>query len=181
MAVLGGNRLELRILAPADVSDDYVRWLNDPEIVCFTEARHTVHTLENLRAYVEACCAKENDHLLGIYERISGRHVGNIKIGPVNLHNRSASVGLVIGEKDCWGKGYATEAIGLAVHYAFVTLGLHKLTAGAIEGNAASLRAFEKNAFVIEGVRRKQNFCEGRWRDEILLGLLAEEWEHASG
>lgn len=177
--VVHGHRLELRPLAPEDVGEAYVRWLNDPETVRFTEARHAAHTPESVRAYVAACRACEHEHLLGIFEQAGGRHVGNIKIGPVNPRHQSASLGLIIGEKARWGRGYATEAIALAARYAFTVLGLHKLTAGVIEGNEGSLRAFEKNGFVAEGVRRRQNFCEGRWRDETLLGLLAEEWEHA--
>lgn len=177
--VVHGRRLELRPLVPEDVGEAYVRWLNDPETVRFTEARHCVHTLEGVRAYVEACRTREGDHLLGIFEQAGGRHVGNIKIGPVDACHQCASVGLIIGEKARWGKGYATEAIALAARYAFTVLGLHKLTAGVIEGNEGSLRAFVKNGFLVEGVRRRQNLCEGRWRDETLLGLLAEEWEHA--
>lgn len=177
--VVHGRRLELRPLAPEDVGEAYVRWLNDPETVRFTEARHVVHTLESVRQYVTACLARKDEHLLGIFEQAGGRHVGNLKIGPVNPHHQSASLGLIIGEKARWGHGYATEAIALATRYAFTVLGLHKLTAGIIEGNEGSLRAFEKNGFMVEGVRRRQNFCEGRWRDETLLGLLAEEWEHA--
>jgi len=178
-AVVSGRRLELRLLEPEDVGEAYVRWLNDPETVRFTEARHRAHTLESIRAYVAACAARGDDHLLGIFEMAGGRHVGNIKIGPVNPHHKCASVGLVIGEKARWGRGYATEAIALASRYAFTSLGLHKLTAGVIEGNEGSRRAFEKNGFMVEGVRRAQNFGDGRWRDEVLLGLLAEEWEHA--
>jgi len=177
--VVHGRRLDLRPLSPDDVTEAYVRWLNDPETVRFTEARHATHTLESVRAYVAACAAREGDHLLGIFELAGCRHVGNIKIGPVNPRHKSASMGLIIGEKARWGRGYATEAIALAARYAFTALGLHKLTAGVIEGNEGSLRAFEKNGFLREGVRRRQNFCEGRYRDEILLGLLAEEWEYA--
>lgn len=170
-----GGRLELRYLTPCDVTEAYVRWLGDPETVRFTESRHTTHTIDSVRAYVAKCAAGTSDHLFGIIELASGRHIGNIKVGPVNTYHRYASVGLIIGEKDCWGKGYATEAIGLATRHAFSTLGLHKLTAGVIAGNESSLRAFARNRFVVEGVRRKQNLCDGGWRDEIMLGLLHEE------
>lgn len=174
-----GVRLELRYLTPRDVSDAYLGWLCDPEINRFTESRHTTHTLDSVRAFVAKCAVGTSNHLLGIIELSSGRHIGNIKIGPINATHRYASVGLIIGETDCWGKGYGSEAIGLASRHAFSTLGLHKLTAGIIVGNESSLRAFTKNSFVVEGVRRKQNFCGEEWRDEILLGLLKEEYVNA--
>jgi [ribosomal protein S5]-alanine N-acetyltransferase len=166
-------------LDPGDVSETYVCWLNDPEVVRFTEARHQTHTLESIRAYVASCAASTKDHLLGIFELESGRHVGNIKVGPVNPYHRCASVGLIIGEKDRWGRGYATEVISLASRFGFSVLGLHKLTAGIIAGNSPSQKAFERNGFRVEGIRRKQNFCDGEWRDEIIVGLLTEEWNNA--
>lgn len=174
-----GAQLELRYLTPGDVGDAYLRWLGDPETIRFSESRHVTHTIDSVRAYVAKCAAGTSDHLFGIIELASGRHIGNIKIGPVSVYHRYASVGLIIGEKDCWGKGYATEAIGLATRHAFSTLGLHKLTAGVIAGNESSLRAFARNRFVVEGVRRKQNLCGDDWRDEIMLGLLQEDYVNA--
>ncbi len=174
-----GTHLGLRSLLPEDVGQSYVRWLSDSETVMYTEARHEAHTIEALRTYVESCGRKDNEHLMGIFEKVDGRHVGNIKLGPVHPRHRYASIGLIIGEKDCWGRGYATEAISLVVRFAFERLKLRKLTAGVIQGNEASLRAFQRNSFVIEGVRRKQNFCAGAWRDETLLGLLFDEWPDA--
>lgn len=174
-APLSGTRLTLRKLVPSDVGMAYVGWLNDPETNMYTETRHETHTLETLLAYVKSFENRHNEYLLGIFEKDCGRHVGNIKIGPVNLRHLFGSVGVIIGEKDCRGRGYATEAISLAVQFAFKQLGLHKLTAGVIRGNEASLRAFQKNLFVVEGVRREQNFCAGAWRDEMMLGLISDD------
>lgn len=150
--------------------------MNDPEVVRFTEARHGVHTCESLLAYVDKLGASDSEFLMGLFETEGGRHVGNIKIGPVNAIHRTASLGLLIGERTCWNRGYASEAIRLAARHAFGPLGLHKLTAGIIDGNGASLKAFLKNGFVVEGVRRQQNLCESTWRDETLVGLLASEF-----
>lgn len=177
--VASGARLRLSPLLPEDVGEVYVAWLNDPDIVRYTEARHAVHTLHNAREFVAACHERKDTHLLGIFEQLGGLHVGNIKLGPVNMIHHHASVGLIIGEKSRQRLGYATEAIALACRYAFEDLKLHKLTAGIVRGNDASLGAFRKNGFVEEGVRRKQNLFEGVWHDEIIVGLLAEDWIHA--
>ncbi len=153
--------------------------MNDPDVVRYMEARHGEHTLASIAAYVEKLGAGNSDFLMGIFEIESGCHVGNIKIGPVNSIHRTASLGLVIGDKTRWNRGYASEAIGLAARHAFGVLNLHKLTAGIVDGNEASLKAFLKNGFLVEGVRRQQNLCGSVWRDETLVGLLAEEF--ASG
>lgn len=172
-----GPRLGLARLNVSDVEPHYLRWMNDPETVRFTEARHANYSIGDLRAYVEKMNASNRELLFGIFELAGNRHVGNIKVGPIHPFHATASLGLIIGEKDCWGRGYATEAIRLAVSYAFMALGVAKITAGIIAGHLASQRAFEKAGFRVEGVRRKQNLFEGERRDEILLGLLREEWD----
>jgi RimJ/RimL family protein N-acetyltransferase len=172
-----GPRLELRGLTAEDTTGAYLAWMNDPEVVRFTESRHKKYTHDELQAYVKTCNESGRDYLFGIFESDNACHVGNIKIGLVDPRYNTANVGLIIGEKKCWGQGYATEAIRLILEFAFEKLGLAKLNAGVIAGNMASQRAFEKNGFVVEGVRRKQNLFEGERRDEILLGLLRGEWQ----
>ncbi len=172
-----GARVGLFLLSPEDVGDLYLRWMNDPDVLRFTEARHETHTLRSLQEFVEGCLRSSAYSLMGILEVMSGRYVGNLKIGPVHPRYMTASLGIIVGEKDCWRKGYATEAIRLACAYAFEDLDLFKLTAGCIAGNTGALRAFEKAGFQVEGIRRKQNLCHGKRKDEILLGLLKEEWD----
>ena len=96
-----GIRLELRYLLPSDVNEGYLRWFDDSETVRFLEARHIKHTIDSLQDFVIACSIESREHLFGIFELSSDRHIGNIKIGPINVNHRSASVGLLIGEKDC--------------------------------------------------------------------------------
>jgi [ribosomal protein S5]-alanine N-acetyltransferase len=103
------------------------------------------------------------------------RHIGNIKIGPINQIHRFADIGLLIGERDCWGKGYATEALRLVTNYAFKTLNLHKLTAGCYDGNKGSEKAFIKAGFVVEGIRKKHCYCYGVYVGSIIFGLLNDE------
>lgn len=169
------DRLRLQRLSPDDVTNAYVGWLNDPETVRYTEARYVRHSLESVREYVASCQARLDVHLWGIFERAGGCHVGNIKLGPVDRTHSRASIGLIIGERSRWGRGYATEAIGIVTRLAFRDLELHKLTAGVIAGNEPSLAAFRRNGFIIEGVRRKHDLVDGVWRDEVILGLLRDD------
>ncbi|MDC4205803.1 MAG: GNAT family protein [Candidatus Manganitrophus sp.] len=93
-------------------------------------------------------------------------------MGPIQWIHRLADIGLLIGEKDCWGKGYATEAIQLVSDYAFNVLNLHKVAAGCYGPNEGSARAFQKAGFVVEGVRKEQFYTNGSYVDDILLGLI---------
>ncbi|HEY1157453.1 MAG TPA: GNAT family protein, partial [Arthrobacter sp.] len=97
----------------------------------------------------------------GIFLREGDRHIGNIKLGPINVHHRRADIGLLVGDRACWGKGYASEAIAILSDFAFGRLGLHRLTAGMYAENEGSARAFEKAGYAREGLLRGHWLCDG--------------------
>jgi len=166
----------LREVRVSDVNDNYYRWMNDPEITQYLESRFYPNSMESLQKYVKRKLGNPDEIFLAIINKERDFHIGNIKIGPINWIHRVAEVGILIGDKTSWGKGYGTEAIGLVVKYAFNILNLHKLTAGCYNSNQGSLKAFQKNGFEIEGIRKKHNFHNGKYIDAILLGLLNPNW-----
>jgi len=167
-------RLQLRELRPSDVSEAYVAWLNDPEVSQYLETRHSLQNMETVRAFVEMVLARENEHLFGIFLH-DGRHIGNIKVGPVRAYHNLADVSLLIGARDCWGKGYAAEAIEAASRHAFVALGVRKLCASMYAPNEGSRRAFLKTGYREEGRRRNHYVLDGTPCDLVELGLLPED------
>lgn len=172
---LPGENLYLREVRPNDVNDNYYRWLNDREVTRFLESRFYPNSREKLREYVEEKLSDPNNLFLAIVLKEDHRHIGNIKLGPINWMHRFADIGILIGERDCWGRGHATEALRLLADYAFSELNLNKLTAGCYEANAGSLKAFQKAGFLKEGTLHRQFYCEGRYMDGILLGLVKPE------
>jgi ribosomal-protein-alanine N-acetyltransferase len=174
-ALLRGERIYLREVQLSDVTEQYHRWMNDPDVIRFLESRFHPPSVDNLRETVASYAADPKNLFLAIVTTDTERHVGNIKIGPIDAHHGVADVGLIVGEKDCWGKGFATEAIQLVMRHAFGALGLRRLTAGAYATNIGSIRAFEKAGFSREGVRRKHYLCDGSYVDGILLGVLRED------
>jgi len=173
--LLEGERIYLREIRLSDVNENYHRWMNDPEVTRYLECRFSNNTMEAIKDYVETILQDRNNIFLAIILKNGHRHIGNIKIGPINRMHRFADVGLLIGEKDCWGKGYATEALRLVADYAFKTLNLHKLTAGAYATNKGSERAFIRAGFLVEGIRKKHCYCDGNYVDAILFGILNEK------
>lgn len=86
-----------------------------------------------------------------------------------------------IGEVDCWGKGYGSEAVGLVVRLAFEELGLFRLQAGAYSSNVASIRVLARNGFVQEGCLRQALVTQGTMRDDHLwFGIMHDDWARAS-
>lgn len=169
---LSGGPLYLREVRLEDVNENYYRWMNDPDVTRFLESRFYPHSLESLRQFVTGKQGDRNNVFLAIVLHDGDRHIGNIKLGPIDWIHRLGEIGILIGEKDCWGKGYASQAICLLADYAFNRLDLYKLTAGCYGNNEGSTRAFEKAGFVREGVRKEHFFCDGTRVDLILLGRV---------
>lgn len=166
---LHGQRIYLRLLAPDDVSSEYVAWMNNDEITQYLESRWSVHTLESIQAFVQAMCESPNDYLFGMFLKDTHQHIGNIKIGNINPHHHYGDVGLIVGDKASWGKGIAAEAISLVTQYGFEELNLNKLTAGMYEHNMGSYKAFMKAGYKEVGRYEKHFFYQGRYVDAFLV------------
>jgi len=166
------KRLSLRTLAADDATDRYVGWLNDPEINKYLEVRFVPQTIESVRSFIGSMNDSPDNLLLGIFLKEDGAHVGNIKLGPIDPYHHRSDIGIVIGDRDQWGKGLATEAIIALSDHALGEMGLHKVYAGFYEGNVGSSRAFSKSGFVEEARLREHRLCDGNWQDEILLSRM---------
>ena len=172
--VISNERISLRNLAKCDATLSYLSWLSDPEINAFLEVRFSPpQSVSHLETFIADVNSSLNSLLLGISLLEDGRHIGNIKLGPIDWHHKTSEVGFLIGEKEQWGKGYASDAISILADYAFLDLGLARLTAGCYANNEGSRRALLKAGFLEEGRRISQWFVEGCRQDGILLGRVA--------
>jgi len=85
-------------------------------------------------------------------------------------------IGVGIGERDFWGKGYGTDMMKLALQYAFVELNMYRVSLGLHEYNPRALRSYEKVGFRMEGRTREDACHEGVFTDGLWMGILREEW-----
>ncbi|MFH2101711.1 MAG: GNAT family protein [Candidatus Micrarchaeota archaeon] len=174
--IVEGERLYLQYLKPDMVTDKYVDWMNDKEINQYLEARFGCpYTLESVKGFVKEQYENPNCHFFAMMLKDGDVHIGNIKAGPINTKHNFAEVGIVIGDKSQWGKGFASEAISLITDFAFSKLGLHRLDAGCYSQNKGSEKAFLKAGYKHEGVYRKKFLSDGEYVDDILLGKLRDE------
>jgi len=144
---LTSPRLELRSLSVADVTQDYVDWLNDPITNQFLEVRFTTQTVGTVKEFVQKMVESPTDYLLGIYLRAANQHIGNLHVGPIDRHHESTAIGLMIGGRKFHGQGFGPEAISMISEHCFRQLGLTKLWAGCYESNQGSQKAFKKAGF----------------------------------
>ena len=173
---LVGQRVYLRLLEDADVGEEYVGWLNDREVTRYLEVGKFPSIPETVGQYVERFRGSTTDLAFAIVDRQTDQHIGNVTLNNINLIHRIADTGLMIGRKDFWGKGYAFEAWGLILGYAFQRLGLRKIVAGAIVDNVASIAVLKKLGFKTEGVLCREFLVDGEYVDCVRLGLFREEF-----
>jgi RimJ/RimL family protein N-acetyltransferase len=168
-----GMRVYLRPLVAADAPACWT-WVNDPDIRRTLMLREGPNTEEMTRAWIRGLDFRRNMEF-AIVTRDADRHVGNCGLNTVRPVDRHATLGIVIGRKDHWGHGFGTEAVSLLCRYAFEQLNLHKVCLSCYAINERGLRLYARVGFRVEGRRREQAHIEGRWVDEIVLGLLRDE------
>ena len=169
-----GCEIHLRRLVAEDVSPEYVSWLNDESVNKFLECRFAKHTYESVKRYIQGLSEEGSDEMIfGIYRNQDSKHIGNIKLGPINKHHQHAVIGLLIGDKTAWGHGYGSKAIKLLSDYAFEKLSLESLNAGCYEQNIGSYKAFLKAGWEITGkIKSHWKDNEGNRFDEILMSKI---------
>lgn len=167
------EHIVLRTLQSDDATPVYLGWLSDPAINAYLETRFSPPKLvSDLAAVIADANTSLHTLMLGIFLQENGRHIGNIKLGPIDWNHKVGDMGFLIGDKEQWGKGYASKAIALLSDYAFEQLGLAKLTAGCYAENEGSRRALLKAGFVEEGRRLSQWVVAGCRQDGVLMGRV---------
>ncbi|PTM89899.1 GNAT family N-acetyltransferase [Streptomyces sp. VMFN-G11Ma] len=119
---------------------------------------------------------KEGIVPFSVVELDDGTLIGTATLWGIDTHSRSAHIGLGL-LPSARGKGYGTDVVAVLCHYGFVVRSLHRLQIETLADNVAMLTSAERNGFVREGVLRSSAWVMGEFLDQVLLGLLVEEWK----
>lgn len=165
-----GPRVMLRPLEISDASERYAAWLNDREVNEYLETHSA--TIEQLQSYIKEKRANPEVLFLGIFWSATNQHIGNVKLEPFDVANSTAHLGLLIGEKDFWGKGIATEVMIFLTRELCTRFGIHTVTLGVIAQNAAALRVYEKCGF--HEYKREVLLRGGKPYDNIFFTRVCE-------
>ena len=171
-----GEKVALGPLTRSQIPTLY-RWFNDFRVCVLSGNPLRPMTLESLYADYDRQSAKEEHQPrwieFAIYEQATMRFIGITDLRRLDHRNRTATFGILIGEKDCWHKGYGTEATKLILDYGFTVL--NELSTYAYNG--AAHKAYLKAGFHEIGRRRQAHRWRDRVYDEILMDCLATEFE----
>ena len=173
-----GRSVRLRAVARDDLPR-FVEWFSDPDVrrhldmyLPFSLAQEE-RWFENLLERME----KRETVMFTIETRDDDAHIGNVSLFSINWKDRHAELGITIGDKDYWNRGYGTDAIRTILELAFDEMNLHRVTLRVHADNTRAIRAYEKVGFQHEGALRESVFRDGAYLDMILMGILDGEFE----
>lgn len=167
-------KIYLRPLNMEDVNARYLSWLQDDQVMA--NIATSGYTLDSLREYVQSKVNRSDVALLAICDKTSHQHIGNVKLDYLDPKAMVAELGILIGDKDFWGKGIAQEACYLAMKFGFDHMQLRKIYLAVYESNPAAKKVYEKLGFTLEGTLRKHVLVDGQFYDKHYMGIFKEEF-----
>lgn len=170
--ILSGTKVFLEPFCEKYITDAYIAWFNDSVVCRYNSHGETTYDRAQAMEYFAHIKAAESTIVFAICVEPEGSHIGNISLNNISRRNRSAEISIIIGEKDCWGGGFGTEAFRLIIDYGFNVLNLHRLWIGMTTDNAGMIRIAEKLGFKEEGRFRDALLKNGAFKDITQWALL---------
>ena len=163
-------------LSPRNVEDVeiFTEWMNDFYVTDYTGRSHQAMTLQEEKEHLEKRAI--NKSVFAIIDSEKDEMIGTVGLHEIDNINRTATLGIFIGNKNYWSKGYGTEAIKLILDFGFNYLNLNNIDLALMEFNQRALKCYEKCGFKEIGRKRKCKFINGKYYDSILMDILAEEF-----
>lgn len=155
----------------------YDSWFSDEDVTKYNSHGLFPQSKKDFETYLERC--EDDKSLLSfmVIEKEGQKHIGMISLQRIDFINRSAEFAVVIGEKDCWGKGYTTEAAIKLFEHGFMKLGLNRIWSGTSILNKGMIKVFKKLGMKCEGTYCQAQFLNGRFEDIISFAILRSEWD----
>jgi RimJ/RimL family protein N-acetyltransferase len=177
--ILIGKHVKLTVEEVEVMAENFSRWQRDSEYhrLLSTEAFNP-HSMKAIREWLEKNLEKDPPefYLFMIRKLDDDRLIGEIDLGGMSLTHGDGFVGISIGEREFWGKGYGTEAMDLILRFAFLELNLQRISLDVFEYNPRAIRSYEKAGFIHEGRQRGMLNRDGQRYDLLFMGILRDEW-----
>jgi len=171
---LKGRESVLRPLNKETDLQSCLRWINDQEVIQYV-SMYLPSSKQNEEEWFDNLQKRKEDVVLGI-EALDNAFIGITGLHNINWKDRTASHGVIIGEKDYWGRSYGTDSHMTLLDYAFNTLNLRRIYSSVIAFNKRSLQYHFTCGYQVEGTQRRQVYKKGKYWDLIFLGVFKKEW-----
>ncbi|MGB7604602.1 MAG: GNAT family protein [Lutisporaceae bacterium] len=151
-----------------------LRWYNDYELNRLAGWSDGKVSASKLKYNMSRSFGSDPMNLM--IDNLEGKPIGTIQLYEVDEQDKSCKLGVRIGDKDYWSKGYGTDSVKTLVEYAFMKMGLYRVALRVYEFNERAARCYEKCGFKYEGRTRKSAYIDGAYYDEILMGVLKSDF-----
>jgi RimJ/RimL family protein N-acetyltransferase len=173
---LKGETIHLRALEESDLNNEYLQWLNDEEVCQFNSHAVFPNTHKKMRAYFDSLQNQNTNIVFAIIYSETNKHIGNVSLQGINWISRSGEFAILLGAKDYWGKGIASQAMTLVMEYGFKRLNLHRIYCGTLEGNTAMRKLASRLRMREEGIRQDAIFKNGQYHNIYEFGVTYNEF-----
>lgn len=177
--ILKGELVRLSAVDPEEFSKAFTHWRRDSEFMRLIDSSEVMlRSQKDSQKWIEKELEDQevNQYMFTIRTLAEDKLLGDIGLSVVNWMSRDAFVGLGIGERDFWGRGYGTDVMKVILRYAFMEINLRRVTLSVFEYNPRAVRSYEKAGFVHEGRMRQFLNREGKRWDMLFMGILRDEW-----
>lgn len=165
-------------LSPRNSEDAelFTKWMNDFEITDYTGRSATIMTLDAEKKYLENKNMDLETTAFAIVDLKTDKMVGTLSLENISYNNRTAILGIFIGDPDYRSNGYGTEAIKLLLDFAFNYMNLNSIKLDVLSCNERAVKCYTKCGFKEVGRWRKSKYVNGKYYDTIIMDILAEEF-----
>jgi ribosomal-protein-alanine N-acetyltransferase len=171
--ILNTDRLLLEPLNLKHATEKYVSWLNDHLVYRYLDTRGG-QTIDSLREFINYQI-NNKIYVWAIIDKSLNVHIGNIKIDPINDVHKYGEYGILIGDKEYWGKGYAREASEVVLNYFFTKNNyLRKINLGVVDKNSDAINLYKKLGFKQEGYLNRHLLYDGVEVDVIRMAIFRD-------
>jgi len=174
-AFITGEKIYLRPFCEDDINKWYL-WFNDEEVTKYSYHGVFPATYHTQKEFFCKLYSDKTNLQLAIVTKKNNILIGTVGLHQINFLHQRADISIIIGEKNYWNKGYATDAVKILIKHGFNKMNLHRITAGVVEENIASLNLFLKLGFKKEGILREHKFANNKFSNVIQLGLIKKEF-----
>ena len=176
MKIFDDEKIYLRVPTEKDLEGNWYDWLNDSDVTKYQNKGIFYNTRDMQREYFQKMMNSKNDVLFAIIDRETNTHIGCVGLHDIDWVHRSANLGIIIGEKYFWGKGYGKKVWNMITYYGLFVLNLHRIYADIIEENISSIKSAKSSGFKEEGVIRDKYYKNAKYHNAVILSVLREEF-----
>ncbi len=182
MPNIHGERIRLRAAEKEDIPN-FLRWINDEEVAENLLFIAPISRYEEEHWYDSMMKKTASEHVLVIEVKDQDNPeiftpIGNCQFHDIDWRIGSAEIGIMIGEKSWWDKGYGTETMRLLLELGFNTLNLHRIWLQVFAKNKRGIGAYEKAGFQFEGTFRDGDYQHGQYQDIHFMSVIKDEWQN---